>query len=118
MTANLTIVCQLIVAISVLIVWIFRFHNVEKEFNQFGLSITIRSAVGASKIALATLLLVGICQPCYAFYSSIFMGLFMLSAQYFHFKVKNPFKQRVPSLVFLLLCVFIALQSCTIITKV
>ncbi len=117
-TDNLTIVCQLIVAISVLIVWIFRFHNVEKEFNQFGLSVTIRSAVGASKIALATLLLVGISQPFYTFYAAAFMGFFMLSAQYFHFKVKNPFKQRIPSLVFLVLCVFIALQSYALISKV
>ena len=84
---NLLIISQLIVAISVLFVWIFRFHNVEKEFKQFGLSVTIRSAVGASKIALATLLLVGLCQPSYVFYSSISMGFFMLSAQYFHFKV-------------------------------
>ena len=68
---DLLIISQLIVAISVLFVWVFRFHNVEKEFKQFGLSVTIRSAVGAAKIALATLLLVGICQPCYVFYSSI-----------------------------------------------
>ena len=108
---NLTIFAQLIVAISVLFVWVFRFHNVEKEFKQFGLSITIRSAVGASKIALATLLLVGLCQPCYVFYSAILMGFFMLSAQYFHFKLKNPLKQSLPSFIFLSLCVFIALQS-------
>ena len=108
---NLLIISQLIVAISVLFVWIFRFHNVEKEFKQFGLSVTIRSAVGASKIALATLLLVGLCQPSYVFYSSISMGFFMLSAQYFHFKVKNPIQKRIPSFIFLSLCVFIALQS-------
>ena len=108
---NLLIISQLIVAISVLFVWIFRFHNVEKEFKQFGLSVTIRSAVGASKIALATLLLVGLCQPSYVFYSSISMGFFMLSAQYFHFKVKNPIQKRIPSLIFLSLCVYIALQS-------
>ena len=108
---DLLIISQLIVAISVLFVWVFRFHNVEKEFKQFGLSITIRSAVGASKIALATLLLVGICQPCYVFYSAILMGFFMLSAQYFHFKLKNPLQQRIPSFIFLSLCVFIALQS-------
>ncbi len=108
---DLLIISQLIVAISVLFVWVFRFHNVEKEFKQFGLSITIRSAVGASKIALATLLLVGLCQPCYVFYSSIFMAFFMLSAQYFHFKLKNPLQQRIPSFIFLSLCVFIALQS-------
>ena len=99
---NLLIISQLIVAISVLFVWIFRFHNVEKEFKQFGLSVTIRSAVGASKIALATLLLVGLCQPSYVFYSSISMGFFMLSAQYFHFKVKNPIQKRIPSFIFLL----------------
>ena len=108
---NLLIISQLIVAISVLFVWIFRFHNVEKEFKQFGLSVTIRSAVGASKIALATLLLVGLCQPSYVFYSSISMGFFMLSAQYFHFKVKNPIQKRITSFIFLSLCVFIALQS-------
>ena len=108
---DLLIISQLIVAISVLFVWVFRFHNVEKEFKQFGLSITIRSAVGASKIALATLLLVGLCQPCYVFYSAILMGFFMLSAQYFHFKLKNPLNQRIPSFIFLSLCVFIALQS-------
>ncbi|NBW72322.1 MAG: hypothetical protein EBR24_06000 [Flavobacteriia bacterium] len=108
---DLLIISQLIVAISVLFVWVFRFHNVEKEFKQFGLSITIRSAVGASKIALATLLLVGLCQPCYVFYSAILMGFFMLSAQYFHFKLKNPLQQRIPSFIFLSLCVFIALQS-------
>jgi hypothetical protein len=111
MQSNLLIISQLIVAVSVLFVWVFRFHNVEKEFKQFGLSVTIRSAVGASKIALATLLLVGICQPCYVFYSSILMGFFMLSAQYFHFKLKNPLQQRIPSFIFLSLCVFIALQS-------
>jgi len=108
---DLLIISQLIVAISVLFVWVFRFHNVEKEFKQFGLSITIRSAVGASKIALATLLLVGLCQPCYVFYSAILMGFFMLSAQYFHFKLNNPLQQRIPSFIFLSLCVFIALQS-------
>lgn len=111
MQSNPLIISQLIVAVSVLFVWVFRFHNVEKEFKQFGLSVTIRSAVGASKIALATLLLVGICQPCYVFYSSILMGFFMLSAQYFHFKLKNPLLQRIPSFIFLSLCVFIALQS-------
>jgi cation transport ATPase len=108
---DLLIISQLIVAISVLFVWVFRFHNVKKEFKQFGLSVTIRSAVGASKIALATLLLVGLCQPCYVFYSAILMGFFMLSAQYFHFRVKNTLQKRIPSFIFLSLCVFIALQS-------
>jgi hypothetical protein len=39
------------------------------------------------------------------------MGLFMLAAQYFHLKIKNPFIKHLPSLILLILCVFIALVS-------
>ena len=39
---------QIIVAISVLYVWTFRFHNVLKEFEQFGISDLTRNLVGAT----------------------------------------------------------------------
>jgi hypothetical protein len=39
--------------------------------------------------------------------SAALMGFFMVSAQYFHFKAKNPFQQRLPSLILLLLCLFL-----------
>jgi hypothetical protein len=102
---------QVVVAISVYFVWIFRFHNVVKEFEEFGLSDVVRNFVGASKISIAALLIVGVWQSSYVFISSILMGLFMIAAQYFHFKVKNPFIKHLPSLVLLILCAFIALQS-------
>ena len=104
-------VAQVVVAISVYFVWIFRFHNVVKEFEEFGLSDLTRNFVGASKISLAALLIVGVWQSSYVFISSILMGLFMIAAQYFHFKVKNPFVKHLPSLVLLILCAFIALKS-------
>ena len=105
------ILAQVIVAISVYFVWIFRFHNVVKEFEEFGLSDVVRNFVGASKISIAALLIVGVWQSSYVFISSILMGLFMIAAQYFHFKVKNPFIKHLPSLILLILCAFIALQS-------
>ena len=105
------ILAQVIVAISVYFVWIFRFHNVVKEFEEFGLSDVVRNLVGASKISIAALLIVGVWQSSYVFISSILMGLFMIAAQYFHFKVKNPFIKHLPSLILLILCAFIALQS-------
>ena len=58
-----SIVAQLIVAVSILFVWTFRFDNIVKEFKQYGLSDLVRSIVGASKIALSTLLLAGIWYP-------------------------------------------------------
>jgi hypothetical protein len=108
---NFVKLAQIVVALSVAFVWIFRFHNVETEFNQFGLNQLIRSFVGAAKISLATLLIVGIWYPSLVFVSSVLMGLFMVAAQYFHFKAGNPFIKRLPSLILLVLCAFIAFVS-------
>lgn len=108
---NYSIFAQLIVAISIVIVWVFRFQNVEKEFKQFRLSNLIRSSVGASKIALSTLLVVGIWYSEFVFIPSLMIAFLMLSAQYFHFKANSTWQKRMPSLVLLLLCVFIALVS-------
>lgn len=105
---------QILVAGSVAFVWIFRMHNVLKEFNQFGLSTVVRSFVGFAKTALATLLVAGIWFPELILNSAILMAFFMVSAQYFHFKANNPFKQRLPSLILLLLCIFIALNAANI----
>ena len=92
--ANYLSIAQIIVATSVAYIWIFRYDVIIKEFKDFGLSDLIRTFVGASKISLSTLLIVGIWYPSLIPIPSILMGLFMLAAQYFHFKIKNPFIDR------------------------
>ena len=109
---TLQLVLQSAVAISVVYVWVFRYHNVLKEFEQFGLGDTTRNLVGATKISLATLLVVGIWYESLIFIPAILMGLFMVSAQYFHFKIKNPFIQKLPSLVLLIFCLALAYFNC------
>jgi hypothetical protein len=89
--------------------------NIVKEFKQFGLSDLTRSAVGATKIALSTLLIVGIWVPSLVLVSSIVMGLIMVAAQYFHFKISNPFMKHLPSLILLGLCIIIIVASLHII---
>ena len=106
---------QIIVAVSVLYVWIFRFHNIIIEFKQFGLNDLTRSFIGATKIALSTLLIVGVWFPALVLIPAIIMGLIMVAAQYFHFKVGNPFIKHLPSLLLLILCVLITLSSLAII---
>lgn len=98
---------QITIAVSVFFVWVFRYGNVTKEFKQFGLSDVIRNMVGASKMALSTLLIVSIWYPSLAMPSAFLMGLFMVAAQFFHFKVKNDFIKHLPSLILLLLCALI-----------
>lgn len=102
---------QIVIAVSVAYVWIIRFHNVVKEFKDFGLSDLTRNFVGAAKISLATMLVLGIWYPSLVFIPAVLMGLFMIGAQYFHFKAKNPFIKRLPSLILLILCAFVAYQS-------
>ena len=102
---------QITVAISVVYVWTFRFHNVLKEFEQFGLSDLTRNLVGATKISLATLLVAGIWYPSLVLIPSILMGLLMIGAQYFHFKTRNPFMKHLPSLILLILSALIAWAS-------
>lgn len=102
---------QIIVGISVFYVWTFRFHNVLKEFEQFGLSDLTRNLVGATKISLATLIVSGIWYPSLVLIPSILMGTFMVGAQYFHFKISNSFLKHLPSLILLVLCAIITYSS-------
>ncbi|MGF1587036.1 MAG: DoxX family protein [Bacteroidales bacterium] len=107
----LSSVAQTIVALSIGIVWIFRFENIVKEFKQYGLNDLVRTMVGSAKIVLATLLVVGIWFPSLVLIPALLMGFLMISAQYFHFKVKNPWRKHIPSLFLLGLCIFIAFES-------
>ncbi len=108
---NLLSLAQLVLALSVAYVWIFRFHNVVKEFIQFGLNDVTRNFVGVTKIALSTLLVAGIWYTAFVQIPAVLMGLFMIAAQYFHFKIKNPFIKHLPSLILLILCAVIAIES-------
>ena len=108
---KITVLIQVVIASSIAFVWIFRFDNVAKDFKQFGLNDLVRSFVGASKISLSTLLVVGIWYPSLVLVPAGLLGLYMIAAQYFHFKAGNPFIKHLPSLVLLLLCAFLVATS-------
>ena len=105
---TLSIYAQLITALSVAYVWIFRYDNIVKEFKQYGISDLLRNMVGASKIALATLLIVGVWYPTLVLVPALLMAGLMLCAQASHIKVKNPFIKFVPSALLLILSLFVA----------
>ena len=73
---KIALASQLIVAFSVLFVWVFRFDNIVKEFKQYGLSDLIRNSVGASKISLSALLIAGVFYPGLVVFSSLSMAFF------------------------------------------
>ena len=99
---------QLIVGVSVFYVWTFRIHNVIREFELFGFNEITRSLIGATKIVLSTLLTVGVWYPDLVFIPAVLMSAFMLGAQYYHFKIKDPMIKYLPSFIFLILSLIIA----------
>lgn len=108
---NLSILAQLIVSISIIIVWIFRYENIVIEFKDYGYPDLLRNVVGAAKISLATILILGIWYEELLFVSSLLMAFLMLCAQFSHFKAKNPIQKYIPSLFLLILCLFIAAHN-------
>lgn len=110
------VLAQIIIAVSIVVVWVFRFDNVVKEFKHFGLPDLVRSLVGATKISLATLLVVGIWHEELVGFSALFMAILMLCAQVAHFKVRNPWYKFMPSLVLLVLSIFLAFSHLESIT--
>ena len=105
---NLLILSQIIISFSIIIVWVFRHENIVLEFKQYGLSNLLRNIVGALKISLATILVLGIWYHEFLFLSSLMMAFLMLCAQFFHFKAKNNWIKFLPSLSLFILCIFIA----------
>jgi hypothetical protein len=57
---TLSIIFQVIIALAIVIIWVFRFYKVEVEFRNYQLSDLTRNMVGASKLSLSTLLVAGI----------------------------------------------------------
>ena len=105
---NVLVLSQIIISVSILIVWVFRYDNIVIEFEQYGLSSLLRNIVGASKISLSTILVFGIWHHEYLFAASTIMAFLMLCAQFFHFKVKNNWIKFIPSLSLLILSILIA----------
>ena len=98
---------QVIIAASIGIVWVFRFDNIIQEFEHFGLPTLIRSAVGAAKISLATLLVAGIWYSELILISASGIAFLMVCALFAHFSVRNPLPKYLPAFALLSLCVFL-----------
>ena len=105
---KLAICAQVIIAVSIVIVWVGRFDNIVKEFKEYGIPDLVRNAVGATKIALSTLLIVGIWYPSLVMVPALIMAFLMLCAQIAHFRARHSLQKYLPSLGLLLLSLFVA----------
>jgi len=100
---------QTAAALWILNVWLNRFNkdtgyrgggakNMKEEFEQYGISETAMYAVGAVKVSLASLMLVGHAKPRLVRPASIGLAAFMLGAIRMHIKVGDPVQRYLPAL--------------------
>ena len=105
------ILAQIIIATSIFVVWVIRYENIALEFQQYKLSGMTQNFIGAFKISLSTIIVLGIWYKDLLFISSLLMAFLMICAQYFHFKVSNPLHKFIPSFCLLVISLFIAFIS-------
>ena len=100
---------QTAAALWILNVWFNRFNkdtgyrggdakNMKEEFKEYGLSENTMYAVGAAKVSLAGLLLVGHVEPRVVRPASVGLAVLMLGAIGMHIKVGDPVKRYLPAL--------------------
>lgn len=107
---------QIIIAFGLVNVWLVRFNkptkyrgggagNMADEFAAYGLPKWFMYLVGAGKMLIATLMIVGFWVPVVVYPASALLVLLMLGAVSMHIKVKDPFIRTVPALLMLSMAV-------------
>lgn len=107
-------VLQIIAAIGLLNVWIFRFNkptsyrggsakNLREEFAEYGLPVWSCYMVGAIKISCAFLFIIGIWFNLVVLPASIIVSFLMGVAVVMHLIIRDPFIKAVPALALLLI---------------
>ncbi len=102
-------IAQIGSALWILNVWFNRFDkdtgyrggdatNMREEFEEYGLSERTMYAVGAAKVSLASMMLVGLFVPKIARPASAGLAALMLGAIGMHVKVKDPLKRSIPAI--------------------
>ncbi len=103
---------QTAAALWIINVWFNRFDkdtgyrggdatNMKEEFEEYGFSEDTMYAVGAAKVSLAGLMLVGHAVPRVTRPASVGLAAFMLGAIGMHIKVGDPVKRYLPALTVL-----------------
>ncbi|HDZ05319.1 hypothetical protein LCGC14_0069610 [marine sediment metagenome] len=118
----ISILAKVIIFISIINVWFFRFNkktiyrggsasSMKEEFAAYGLSESIMYIIGTLKVLSALGLIVSIWVPMLTLPSAGLMALLMVGAILMHIKINDSPKQSMPAAIFLLLSIFIISQT-------
>ena len=108
MTVSLDILIELIKIVSsvaIFFVWVVRYKNIRKEFNEYNLPTWLRDLTGILKLSFAWMLHSS--NPGIVVAGSSGITLLMLSAVATHVRLKSTFRRYIASVTMLLLSITI-----------
>jgi uncharacterized membrane protein YkgB len=108
------IILQVVIALGIFNVWLLRFNkatnyrggsatSMEEEFKAYGFSRFFMLCIGATKVTLAVLLLVGLWDVRCAYVAGATMAALMLAAVFMHVKIRDPLMKAVPAFAMLIM---------------
>ena len=108
MTVSLDILIELIKVISsvaIFFVWVVRYENIRKEFDEYNLPTWLRDLTGILKLSFAWMLHSS--DPAMVVVGSSGITLLMLAAVATHVRLKSTFRRYIASVTMLLLSITI-----------
>lgn len=113
------ILLKLIVAISLLNVWLLQKNNptkwrggdaqnIKEEFQAYGLPLWMCYLVGSLKVGLALALIASIWVPELSRPSALGLAALLTGSVLMHFKISDPLYKSFPAFLFLCMCLAIA----------
>ena len=108
MTVSLDILIELIKIVSsvaIFFVWVVRYENIRKEFNDYSLPTWLRDLTGVLKLSFAWML--HFSDPRIVVAGSSGITLLMLAAVATHVRLKSTFRRYIASVTMLLLSITI-----------
>ena len=102
---------KILVATSIFFVWVVRYKNIVKEFEEYGIPGWLRDLTGILKLTFAMMLLFGQHDSYLALLGSLGIAVLMACAQVVHIKAGTATARRLPSLILLTLSLVIAFDS-------
>ncbi len=107
---------QIIIAIGLLNVWLVRFHkptkyrgagagNMKQEFRAYGLPVWFMYVIGAAKLVIAAVIIIGLWVPVLVVPAAFVLGVLMIGAISMHAKVRDNIVRTIPAILMLAMSV-------------
>ena len=98
-------VLKLISGVAIFFVWVVRYKNIRKEFDEYNLPTWLRDLTGILKLSFASLLQFS--NPFLVRVGAIGIVFLMLAAVFTHIRLRSTFRRYIASVAMLTISVFI-----------